>query len=74
MTDWNYDFPTASLVYTVLIAHLNSACNPILYAIFNPGFKKGYGNIIKYFLRKSFDSTKLKSTIKIVSRKDLEMK
>ncbi len=45
MTDWTYSYPAASEVYTMLIAHLNSAFNPVLYGIYNPLFRKGYKNV-----------------------------
>ena len=49
MSDWYYVFPTAIEMYTVLLAHLNSAFNPIFYGIFNPNFTKGYQNVFRWF-------------------------
>jgi hypothetical protein len=55
MMDWQLTFPAASEMYTLLIAHLNSACNPILYAIFNPNFNRGYRNVLVCILPKKID-------------------
>ncbi len=32
-------------MYTMLFAHLNSSFNPLVYAISNPLFQKGYKNL-----------------------------
>lgn len=34
-------------MYTMLFAHLNSSFNPLVYAISNPLFQKGYKNLFK---------------------------
>ena len=36
----------------MLIAHLNSALNPLLYGIFNPLFQKGYKNVLFFIIRR----------------------
>ena len=51
MSDWHYNFPISAEIYTLLIAHLNSACNPILYATYNSHFRHGYFNVIRCLLR-----------------------
>ena len=53
MTDWNFSFPVTAEMYTLLAAHLNSALNPILYAIFNPSFNKGYIKVLRCITRQS---------------------
>jgi hypothetical protein len=72
MTDWRYEYPKASVIYTLVIAHLNSAFNPILYATFNPSFKRGYRNIFKFISRKLFDKSSEKCKIKTVTHKDID--
>jgi hypothetical protein len=72
MTDWRYEYPKASVIYTLLIAHLNSACNPILYATFNPSFKRGYGNIFKFFSSKLLDKSSEKCKIKTLTHKEAD--
>lgn len=62
MSDWQTQFPTAFYMYSLLIAHLNSACNPILYALFNPLFKNGYSNVFR-FLREKFKCIKLNKKV-----------
>ena len=42
MIDFADKAPRAAIMYTMTFAHLNSAFNPILYAVFNSAFKRGY--------------------------------
>jgi len=61
MCDYQDQLNRNFIMFTMTIAHLNSAMNPILYGIFNTTFKKGYIAFIKIiFCRKSFrnDSSK----------------
>lgn len=48
MTDFGDHYSRSVHMYTMLMAHLNSTLNPLLYGIFNSPFKKGY----KKFLMK----------------------
>ena len=42
MTDFQNKLPRSALMFTMTFAHLNSSLNPILYAIFNSSFRRGY--------------------------------
>jgi hypothetical protein len=42
MTDFPDRLPRTAHMFSMAIAHLNSAFNPLLYAIFNPAFQRGY--------------------------------
>lgn len=42
LTDYSDKLPRQAVMFTMSIAHLNSSLNLILYAIFNPAFKRGY--------------------------------
>lgn len=44
MTDFGDKLPRTAHMYSMLIAHLNSSLNPVVYAISNPLFQKGYKN------------------------------
>jgi hypothetical protein len=37
-------------MYTMLFAHMNSSLNPLVYAISNPLFQKGYKNLFNKLL------------------------
>ena len=50
MTDFNDRLPRTAHMYTMTIAHLNSALNPILYGIFNPAFQRGYRSFFKLII------------------------
>ena len=45
-------FPKTAHVYTMLFAHLNSSLNPLLYAISNPLYQKGYVNFLYWMICK----------------------
>ena len=53
VTDWHNTHPVAAEVYTILLAHFNSALNPILYGIFNPLILKGYKNVFNMIVKRS---------------------
>ena len=42
--------PIAAHVFTNLPAHLNSALNPIFYAVFNPKMKQGYARFLRLLI------------------------
>jgi hypothetical protein len=42
MSDYHDQLPRTAHMFSMLLAHLNSSLNPLLYAIFNPGFQRGY--------------------------------
>ena len=61
MFDAHDKFPAEAHVYTMLFAHLNSSLNPVLYAVSNPVYQKGYKNFIRFLFcmpvrNKQFDS------------------
>ncbi len=56
MADHDDSLPNSVYAFSMLIAHLNSSFNPILYALFNPQFQRGY----KKFLICLFKKTHLK--------------
>ena len=47
MTDFDNKLPRSAHMYSMLLAHLNSSLNPIVYAISNPLFQTGYKNLFK---------------------------
>lgn len=53
MTDYQDRYHRTVHMYTMSIAHLNSALNPILYAVFNPAFQKGYKNFFRILIFKT---------------------
>lgn len=62
MTDWAGTHPIAAELYTVVLAHLNSALNPIFYGISNPAFRNGYKNFLRILMRKPEKSVILVSS------------
>lgn len=57
MFDFADKLPRTAHMYTMLVAHLNSALNPMLYAMFNPAYQRGYKNLLHIlFLRGSSNS------------------
>ncbi|CAF0837503.1 unnamed protein product [Brachionus calyciflorus] len=52
MTDYHDHYPRTVHMYTMVVAHFNSALNPILYAAFNPAFQRGYRNFFRVLLLK----------------------
>ena len=71
MSDWFYSFPVALEMYTLLLAHLNSALNPILYWKFNPSFRKGYISVLRCITKN--ENLCLK-TSKIISKYTVDKK
>lgn len=47
LIDYEDKFPRSALMYTMTLAHFNSALNPILYAIFNTSLRQGYVHLFK---------------------------
>ena len=47
MIDFQNNWPRTVHMYTMLFAHMNSALNPVLYALSNPLFQRGYVNLLK---------------------------
>lgn len=45
MVDYDDKLPRSAVMFTMTFAHLNSSLNPILYAIFNSSFRRGYVNL-----------------------------
>jgi hypothetical protein len=45
MIDFNDELPRSAHMYPILLAHINSSLNPVLYAFTNGNFKKGYRNL-----------------------------
>lgn len=52
MLDFNDLLPNAAHMYPLLIAHANSSLNPILYALTNPKFQRGYKNLFRKLICK----------------------
>ena len=63
MIDFENRFPRSVVMYTMMLAHLNSAFNSILYGLFNPAFGIGY----RRFLKKINDSIYVGSLYKKTS-------
>lgn len=59
MKDYQDKLPRTAHMFSMSAAHLNSSMNPLLYAIYNPPFQKGY----KLFLRKLFCKKSLNENI-----------
>ena len=53
MIDHDNFLPRTAIMYSMQLAHLNSAFNPILYGVFNPAYKKGYKMFINTILSKT---------------------
>jgi hypothetical protein len=47
MTDIGNHLPDWVHAFSTLLAHTNSACNPIIYSILNPTYLKSYKIFIK---------------------------
>lgn len=60
MMDYADKYPPSIDAYTMAIAHFNSSLNPVLYALSNPAFQRGY----KSFLRLIFFRSKALVTSK----------
>ncbi len=50
MCDFKDELNRAVYMFTMAIAHCNSSINPILYAIFNNSFKRGYAEFMRMLL------------------------
>ena len=57
MFDFQNKWPRTVHMYTMLFAHMNSSFNPIVYAISNPLYQKGYKNLFKkiFFCKKNIN-------------------
>lgn len=53
MIDHGDNFPPGAHAYTMALAHLNSSFNPILYAIANPAFQRGYKQFLCLILNQT---------------------
>lgn len=42
MSDYRDKLPRTAHMFSMTVAHLNSALNPVLYGVFNPAFRRGY--------------------------------
>ena len=47
MLDYGDRLPRSVYMFTMAVAHLNSSMNPLLYALTNPLFQKGYGVLLR---------------------------
>ena len=45
--DFGSMLPQHALMFSMAIAHFNSSLNAIIYALYNPDFKRGYANLFK---------------------------
>lgn len=45
MIDFKDQMPRTVHMYPLLLAHVNSSLNPILYALTNSNFQRGYKNL-----------------------------
>ena len=54
MINFNNFLPRTAIMYSMQLAHLNSAFNPILYGVFNPAYQKGYKRFIYAILNKPY--------------------
>ena len=50
MLDYADRLPRSAHMFSMVVAHLNSSMNPLLYALTNPLFQKGYGVFIRKLL------------------------
>ena len=65
MSDFADRLPRTAQMFTMTIAHINSALNPILYGIFNPAFQKGYKKIFRLIIHhKSYQANYLANEAK----------
>ena len=48
MSNFDNRLPRTAIMYSMMLAHLNSAFNSILYAFFNPAYQQGYKKFIKH--------------------------
>ena len=65
MADFSNKWPKAVHMYTMLFAHMNSALNPLVYAVSNPLFQRGYKNLFnKMAFWKSKTKKQERSTLK----------
>lgn len=58
MIDFDNRVPKSLMMFSMVLGHLNSSLNPILYAVFNTAIKRGYDNLFsKIFCIKFCNST-----------------
>ena len=68
MSDFRDQLPRTAHMFSMMIAHLNSALNPILYGLFNPAFQRGYMRFMKmmiYGKKVNFNRTTLEQTMHV---------
>ena len=63
MVNFDDRLPRSAIMYSMMLAHLNSAFNSILYGLYNPAFSIGY----RRFLKKINDSIYIGSLYKATS-------
>lgn len=47
LVDFGSMLPQNALMFSMAIAHFNSSLNAIIYALYNPDFRRGYANLIR---------------------------
>jgi hypothetical protein len=61
--DFEDKWPRTVHMYTMLFAHMNSSLNPLVYAISNPLFQKGYKNFFNKITFWNIGKIKKESTL-----------
>lgn len=61
MLDYADRLPRSAHMFSMEFAHLNSAFNPLLYAIFNPAFQRGYMLVFRIVFRQKEDPNRKRS-------------
>jgi hypothetical protein len=64
ISDYHDKFPKAVHMFTMLLAHLNSALNPVLYGCYNPAFRRGYKKVCYMFICQKPPEEKMSSITK----------
>ena len=62
MSDFRDILPRTSHMFTMLLAHMNSSMNPILYALTNPAYQRGYKMLFSIIFFRKLNSNKNQST------------
>ncbi len=68
MVNFNNFLPRTAIMYSMQLAHLNSAFNPILYGVFNPAYQKGYKRFIYAILNKPLVNENQSTKIFIITK------
>ena len=64
MIDFEDRLPPSAHAFSMAFAHFNSTLNPIFYAMYNPGFKRGYNKLFSIIFCMETLSTARKSSTK----------